>query len=169
MSCAYVRVGRGSDIYTCFRTYTHPGHMHSSVHTVYSGKNPFRAFPGGASPLRVFRGMGLKKGENGSNTRGGGCEPSRHQASPPLCSLESFVATGESQAVGTYKERVTLRSRRYTLKFVLRSLRSRRYTFKNFSARCARGGTPSKNFPLATLAEVHLKIFPARFARGGTP
>ena len=23
MSCAYVRVGRGSDIYTCFRTYAH--------------------------------------------------------------------------------------------------------------------------------------------------
>ena len=67
-----------------------------------------------------------------------------HPATRPLllCSLESFVATGESQAVGTYKERVTLRSRRYTLKFVLRSLRSRRYTFKKFSARYARGGTP---------------------------
>ena len=131
---------------------------------------------GGASLLmfseRVFRGIGLKKGENGSNTRGGGCEPSRHQASPPLCSLESFVATGESQAVGTYKERVTLRSRRYTLKIIplaslvevhlqkiFRSLRSRRYAFKKFSARCALGGTPSKIFPLATLAEVHLKIF----------
>ena len=138
------------------RTYTHVfGHIHipdictvqciqctvAKTHSELSGR-----CVGGASPLmfseRVFRGMGLKKGENGSNTRGSGCEPSRHQASPPLCSLESFVATGESQAVGTYKERVTLRSRRYTLKFVLRSLRSRRYTFKKFSARYARGGTP---------------------------
>ena len=138
------------------RTYTHVlGHIHipdictvqciqctvAKTHSELSGR-----CVGGASPLmfseRVFRGMGLKKGENGSNTRGSGCEPSRHQASPPLCSLESFVATGESQAVGTYKERVILRSRRYTLKIIFRSLRSRRYTFKNFSARCARGGTP---------------------------
>lgn len=45
------------------------------------------------------------------------------------------------------------------LQIFFRSLRTRRYTFKYFPARFARGGTPSKNFPLATLAEVHVHFF----------
>ena len=73
------------------RTYTHVfGHIHipdictvqciqctvAKTHSELSGR-----CVGGASPLRVFQGMGLKKGENGSNTRGGGVN---HPATRPL-------------------------------------------------------------------------------------
>ena len=54
MSCAYVRVGRGSDIYTCFRTYAHTAHQ--VVYYSVQQQKPIPSFRSGtlAGHLRSY-------------------------------------------------------------------------------------------------------------------